>query len=646
MTRRGPTRRSVLAGIGAVSAAAVAPAVADSSQPATDASATQEGPLADREELEAFLDGVMDSHLEDHDVAGATVAIVDGDETFAKGYGYADVDAETPVDAEETLFRIGSVSKLFTWTAAMQAVERGDVAIDEDVDAALEAVDLPETYDDPIRLDHLATHTPGFEERLRGTFVQNEVDLEPLEAVLRTEMPARVRPPGEFAAYSNYGSALAGQLVAETAGSSFEAVVEERILEPLSMERSTFAQPVPDDLAGSLSKGYGADGTSEGEFEYVGIPPAGAMSATATDMATFARAFLQDGAVDGGRILEAETVAEMHRRRFGHDERLNGIAFGFYEMSRNGVRVVGHGGDTELFHSLLFLLPERDVGVFVSYNSVGGIDAREAFVDAFFERYFPESASETPTPDGSPERADAIAGTYRSNRIPYTTSEKFVGFPSTISVSVDDEGRLVTEPLGGETTRWVEVEPLLFEEVDGPDRLAFREEDGEITHLFLDSTPVTAFERLSRRERPLVQLGLLGISALVFLTAAVGWPLAAGWRRYRGTATVDGNSPLRYARWVAGATSVTFLAFVGAFAALLASDPTSFLLGDPLAFRLLLAVPLLGAIGATLTVGLTAWAWYERQWGPLVRLHYTVVALAGVAFCWVLAYWNLLWYQM
>ncbi|WP_227015154.1 serine hydrolase domain-containing protein [Natronorubrum aibiense] len=606
-------------------------------------------PLADSDAFEAFLDGVMETHLETYDIAGATVAVVDGDDEFAKGYGYADLEAETPVDAAETLFRTGSVSKLFTWTVAMQAVERGALAIDEDVGATLKAVELPETYDEPITLEHLATHTPGFEERVRGTFVRNESELQPLEEMLQTEQPSRVRPPGEFAAYSNYGSALAGQLVAETAGSSFETVAEDGIFEPLSMERSTFAQPVSETFAGDLSKGYkiGGNDPIEGEFEYVGIPPAGAMSATATDMASFVRAFLQDGSVDDGQILESETVDEMHRRRFGHDERLNGIAFGFYEMSRNGVRVLGHGGDTELFHSLLFLVPDHDVGVFVSYNSVGGLKARPEFVDAFFDRYVPQSEAETPTPNGSPERADTITGTYRSNRIPYTTSEKFTGFPSTITVSVDGEGRLVTEPLGGEATQWVEVEPLLFEDVDGADRLAFRDDDGEITHLFLDSTPVTAFERLSRRESPGVQLGLLAVSLLVLLTAAVGWPLAAGWRRYRGTtSSLEGlNSPLRYARWVAGATSVAFLAFAVAFAAILAIDPTWLLLGDPLRFRLLLAVSLLGAIGTVLTVGLTAWVWYDRQWGLPARLHYTTVAVAGAVLCWVLAYWNLLWYQ-
>jgi len=649
VSRPDPTRRSVLAGIGAAGATVAAPTV-NAAQTARRQIQQQVNPLADRDAFEAFLDGVMETHLKSHDIAGATVAVVDGDDEFTKGYGYADISAETPVDADETLFRIGSVSKLFTWTAAMQAVERGDLAIDEDVDATLEAVDLPETYDEPIRLDHLATHTPGFEERVRGTFVQNESELRPLAEMLRTEQPSRVRPPGEFAAYSNYGSALAGQLVAETAGSSFETIIEDGIFEPLSMERSTFAQPVPDDFADDLSKGYGADGRTDGEFEYVGIPPAGAMSATATDMASFVRAFLQDGATDDGRLLEAESVAEMHRRRFGHDERLNGIAFGFYEMSRDGVRVVGHGGDTELFHSLLFLLPEHDVGVFVSYNSVGGLEARPEFVDAFFEQYVADAASEseTPEPNGPPERADAITGTYRSNRIPYTTSEKFLGFPSTISVSVDDDGRLITQPLGGETTQWVEVEPLLFAEVDGTDRLAFREDDGEITHLFLDSTPVTAFERLSRRETPTVHLAVLAISLVVFLATVVGWPLAAGWRRYRGQAgALEGTEPpLRYARWVAGATSGAFLVFAVAFAAILATDPTGLLLGDPLRFRLLLVVPLLGAIGTALTVGLAAHAWYERQWGLPARLHYTAVAIAGVAICWVLVYWNLLWYRM
>lgn len=641
------SRRAVLGGLAIAGAAGP---VAATERPPTRRSTRQGGdePPGNLDNLASFLDGVINAQLEAHSIAGATVAVVDGDTEFAKGYGYSDVEASEPVRADETLFRIGSVSKLFAWTAAMQAVERGDLDVDTDVNRYLDGFEIPNTYDVPITLEHLATHTPGFEDRLRGTFVLEESDLRPLETMLREERPARVRPPGEFTAYSNYGAALAGHIATKDEATSFERYVETEIFEPLGMDRSTFEQPVPEPLAEDLSKGYTADGGAfrPGEFEYVGMPPTGAMSATATDMAAFMRAHLDGGATDDGRILESDSVEAMHRRRFGHDDRVNGMAFGFYELRRNGVRAVGHGGDTSLFHSLLFLLPDEDVGVFVSYNSPGGLEARREFLDAFFSRYYPTADSTPPVPDEAPTRAEDVTGTYRALRVPYTTSEKVFGAASTVSVMVDDRGRLVTTSLGGETQRWVEQEPLFFEEVGGDDAIAFRESDGEITHLFFDSRPPSAYERVAVHEEPLNHAVVAGISVLVFVSALVGWPLAAARRRYRGAERPTPESPMRYARWVGGATAALFVGFLSAFAASVLTDPLELVLGDPLQFRVLLVLPALGVLASVVTAGFAVLAWRERHWGNWTRIHYTLVALAGLAFALVLAYWNLLWYQM
>lgn len=590
----------------------------------------------------------MQAQLAAHDIAGATVAVVDGDSTFAKGYGYSDAAAGEPVDAEETLFRVGSVSKLFTWTAAMQAVERGDLDVDADVNEYLDDVEIPDTHPEPVTLGHLATHTAGFEDRARGTFVTGLDALEPLETVVREERPARVRPPGRLPAYSNYGAALAGHLAAEAGGGSFESVVEQAIFDPLDMQQSTFAQPVPERLQTGLSKGHvpAGDGFRAGEFEYVGLPPTGSMSATATDVAKFVRAHLQGGATDDGRILEPESVDAMHRRRFGGDDRLNGMCFGFYELSRNGVRVVGHGGDTELFHSLLVLLPDRDVGLFVSYNSPGGIQARREFLDAFVDQFYPSDDQTPAAPDGRPERASALTGTYRSIRMPYTTSEKVIGATDTVSVAVDDRGRLVTTSAASGTQRWVQREPLYFEEVGGSDALAFGETDGDVTHLFFDSRPPTAYSRIATWEEPVVHGAVLAVSLLVLLSALLGWPAAAVWRRYRGRTGPAAPRLAGWSRWVAGTAAGGYMAFVVAFAWLLVTDPLALFSGDPLTLRAVLVLPLVGAVATVASVGAAVVAWRDGHWSRWHRVHYSLVALAGVAVALVLAYWNLLWYQM
>ncbi|WP_390209075.1 serine hydrolase [Halobellus marinus] len=642
------SRRTVLRGLAATGSAAVALQGMSSRASAIEPSQQEQsnGLLSDPESFETFLDGVMNTQLEAHDIPGATVAVVDGDSTFTKGYGVRDVWTDAPVEAADTLFRIGSTSKLFAWTAVMQGFEAGRVDLESDINEYLDDITIPDTYDQPITLDHLATHTAGFEERARGTFVLNESDLRPLPTMLKNERPARVRPPGEFTAYSNYGAALAGYIAATTAGSSFSEYVEAEIFEPLGMDQSTFDQPVPDAIDGTLSKGYTTPNGryQEGNFEYVGMAPAGSMSTTATDMARFVRAHLQGGATGQGRILESDSVATMHQRRFGNDDRLNGMCFGFYELSRKDVRIVGHAGDTEQFHSLVALLPEHGVGLFVSYNSPGGIEARDELLDALIDEYYPSEES-TSQPDGEPTRVSDVTGTYRTLRSPYTTSEKLLGVQSNVTVSVDDQGRLVTTGPGG-STQWVEVNDLYFEAVDGWDALVFEETDGEITHLFFDSRPPSAYERLGASEQPATHAAIAGLSILVFLGAVLGWTATGLWRWYRGETRERPTSPLRHTRRIAGLTAVSYLGFVIGLAVVVLSDPQAALLGNPLPLQVVLLFPLLGALASVTTLVLTGFAWQRDVWSRLTRVQYTVVGLTGVIFALVLAYWNLLWYQV
>ena len=124
----------------------------------------EQGPT-DPAELEAFLDELLAKDMEEYHIAGAAVSVVkDGKLFFAKGYGYADLEKGIPVDPEQTIFRIGSIGKMFTWTAVMQLVEQGKLDLDADVNTYLD-FRIPDTYPQPITLKHLMTHTSGFEDR-------------------------------------------------------------------------------------------------------------------------------------------------------------------------------------------------------------------------------------------------------------------------------------------------------------------------------------------------------------------------------------------------------------------------------------------------------------------------------------------------
>ncbi|MCX7973311.1 MAG: beta-lactamase family protein, partial [Candidatus Aminicenantes bacterium] len=310
--------------------------------------------VIDRSTLEAFIDGIIAAEIKAGNIAGVTFSFVkDGEILLAKGYGYSDVKNRKPVEADKTLFRPGSVSKLVTWTALMQMVEQGKIDLKADINRYLTKFKFPDSYKEPITVANLMSHTPGFEEVLGAMLARRPQDLISLEEYLARNMPWRVFPPGKITAYSNYGTALAGYLVEVVSGEKFEDYVEKYIFEPLGMMMSTFREPLPENLVPFMSKGYTfrKGDFIEHDFElFNGLYPAGSMSSTAIDMAKFMIAHLQNGQFGDKRILQEETVKLMHSRLYSADPRLNGNAHGFWEKTWNGVRMIEHGGDTIYFH--------------------------------------------------------------------------------------------------------------------------------------------------------------------------------------------------------------------------------------------------------------------------------------------------------
>ncbi|MFW6101741.1 MAG: serine hydrolase domain-containing protein, partial [Bacteroidota bacterium] len=354
--------------------------------------------LTDSAGLAGFMDGMIQAHLDSRHIAGATVAVVqDTNVIFSKGYGYADIKRNRKVDPNQTLFRIGSISKLFVWTAVMQLHEQGKVELDVDVNQYLDDIKVPDTYTEPVTLKNLMTHTAGFEDYILGLFARDTSALRPLDEILQQQMPARVRPPGRFASYSNHGTGIAACVVETVSGQSWNEYVEEHILDTLNMKHTSFRQPVPQSLPGPLSKGYKfRDGElQEQYFEYIPLAPVGAASSTASDMAKFMITHLQKGSSKGNTILDSSFAKMMQSPAFRPADNVNSIAHGFMNLSQNKTRIIGHGGDTFWFHSLMVLLPEHNVGLFISFNSENGDHAKNLVLEEFMDHFYPEKLSGT-----------------------------------------------------------------------------------------------------------------------------------------------------------------------------------------------------------------------------------------------------------
>ena len=502
-------------------------------------------------DLEAWLDGFIPFALQSGDLAGAAVVVVkDGQILLKKGYGYADVATKRGMDPDITLVRPGSTSKLFTWLAVMQLVEQGKLDLQRDIHEYLDfRIDSP--FRKPITLLDLMNHRAGFEEGLKSILMDDTQFLISTEEFLKTHQPPVLFPPGAVPAYSNYGAALAGYIVQRVSGEEFDSYIERHILAPLGMTRSTFRQPLPERFASDMSKGYVTASEPPRPFELLITGPAGSLSATPADMARFMIALLQEGRYGERQILEPETARLMYSPSGPRFADFATLAHGFFEERRNGRRVIGHGGDSVVFHTDLNLLVDDGVGFFVSFNSRGANDSnyatRSALFDEFLNRYFPiASQSANPEPAGlSPEHARRIAGRYQSSR---RVESSFISVfyllqQTVITASPDGTIGVPTFP-SNESKPYREIAPFVWHEVEGPHRVALLQRDAN-DYVISSDDPTSVLQRVPAWRSGSWNLWILLGSTGTLLLAVVHWAVAALVRRVR----IAGRSTVRQALW-------------------------------------------------------------------------------------------------
>lgn len=506
---------------------------------------TQGADLTNATELEAFFDGVFAVQLPGYQIPGASVVVVhDGEVMFSKGYGFADLENRIPMDPATSLHRPGSNSKLLVWLAVMQLMEQGRLDLYTDINNYLD-FSLPSKLASgkevpPITLHHLMTHTAGFEDELSFVIVSEPSQIKPLGQYVQEHLPARVFTPGAVMAYSNYGTALAAYIVELVSGQPFFEYVEENILQPLEMSSTTLVQPVPEHLLDRLSEGYRrAEGTFlPGGFEYLQNYPAGGLTSSALDMARLMIAQLNLGLVSTDtdnsqieeeeieelptvRILQEETARLMQAQQFAGHPEIPGMTYGFIEASFNDRRVLIHGGDTLLFSTGLYLLPEENLGLYVVYNALPGDAARDKLFQGFMDRYFPSVRTATVTPKPITPGTEAnYTGTYLSSRANYTGLETILRILQPVQVTVTHEGYLAVRA-GGETKQYGEVAPGLFQELNGEQKIAFSFAEGKAEMIHV-SGPGT-WLRAAWHENFSVLASLLGVAVLFMLGTILGW---------------------------------------------------------------------------------------------------------------------------
>jgi CubicO group peptidase (beta-lactamase class C family) len=626
--------------------------------PVTPAEQTQQGDAKtgvleqhalEASDLESFFDGIVPLQLERSDVAGASVLVMqNGQVLLQKGYGYADLKTRKPVDPAATLFRLASISKLFTWTSVMQLVEQGKLDLDTDVNRYLDFQIRP-AFSKPITLRNLMTHTGGFEEEGRDVIVTNPKQAVPLRDFLIRNQQERLFVPGTVPAYSNYGVGIAGYIVQRVSGQPFEEYVEQHVFLPLKMMHSTFYQPPPASLRRLPSEGYSTDTEKPPiGFEIFSPVPAGGVSSTATDMGRFAQALLNGGELDGNRILKPETLQAMWTPQFRSSDQMPPICMGFYETWRNDLHWIGHEGDLVAFHSLFMLEPSRKLMLFISYNSAGGGEKpRPEMIDMFTDRYFPGHGTQSFVSLPRKELT-SIEGVYQSTRREDSTKLKLLSLLSQRVATVDKQGALHLgdiKDLRDHPIKWKPIGKDLWQEIDGQHRVfAIRDPGQKIVRIAYDF-PGVQLQRVPWYEHKGPVLTAVAASLLVLLAVVVAPLIRQGRRVFMGHRPLPAPQP--GTRWLPWTTQVGSLVWIILFSALgigLVTLGSSDAMPPTSAWDKYLV--LMNFVTA-LALGLSLWAVFSaiRAWSRtglrrITRVKYSLVAVACLMLSWFSIHWH------
>lgn len=604
----------------------------------------------DPAEVAAFLDEFMTREMERLDVPGAAITVVrDGQVLLERGYGVSDLSTSAPVDPAATVFRIGSVSKPLTSLAVLQQSELGAIPLDRDI-APLVPLDLDDDRFGPVTPAALLTHTAGFAEQRIGIANRDASALPTLADHLADHVPARFAPTGVVHSYANFNYALLALLVERVSGEEFTDYMTQHVFTPLGMRSTTFAQTLPLQLVSRLATGYvGPLGERvETPWMFQRDYPAAGASTTAADMARFMIAVL-DGHDD---VVSPESTAAYRATAWQPDPTMPGrTTAGLEERWINGERAVTHGGDTFGYAAQLVLLPQRDTGYFLVTN-VESDEFRERWIDAIFDRYYPDPAA-SPTPDYELARDELarFAGTYRWTRFARTRADKILAMTPTYNtfVTANDDGTLTLawldvdqtwtyRPTGPTTFTQVAGQPTVVDGLvlDPGQQIAFTVTDGDVRFLHT-SLHTIALEKVPRWLVGVVQIAGYGIVVILFGFSLMVWPVGSAIRHGRGRPATHGAA--RATLWLTIGVGLCLLAGTGALFAGLSSDvvygPTPLVLT---ATSLISVAAIAGLFLLPAAVG----AWTRRWYSVGGRLYLSALAVVAPALLWWANYWNLL----
>jgi CubicO group peptidase (beta-lactamase class C family) len=437
--------------------------------------------LLNKAALDSVLRPLVINRMTDRYIAGAAISIVhDGRLVYAEGFGDREVYTEDPVDPARTIFRIGSITKVLTGVAIMQLVDRGLLDLDADVNQYLDEFRVPDTFEEPVRVRHLLTHTAGFDQIGLDRHVDSSGQVRATADWLAENL-VRLRPPGEVSAYDTYAITLAGHLVEAVSGLAYEEYLRQNVFQPLGMHRSGIL--VPPALEPDLALGYGFAGEWEVlPWEYMNTNPASTVNSTALDMAKLGLMLLGEGTFQRRSVLSEKSATAMLTRQYTNHPDQPGYGYTLFENEWNGITTFSHGGSMAGYAAMLYLVPEHELGIFIACNQESGA-LIEAIISPLLSALFPGAMpAQRRERYAGPIDLERFTGTYANNV--YHHGDPTTGWRrEPFELEATPDGTLMFDG----ASAWP-VGSLAFQRDDGL-LLTFRENvAGEITHLFVRQT--------------------------------------------------------------------------------------------------------------------------------------------------------------
>lgn len=443
-------------------------------------------------DVEAFTNKVIPVKMKKENAAGVALVVVkDNQILFQKGFGFSDKEKNTPIDPKKTVFRLASISKVFTASAVMQLVEQGKIDLNKDIVNYMGGLKYQNNMGEPVTMEHLLTHTTGFDyvdPRPEDIHYQ-ENDYTMLKDYVEDNMPTVVRKPGDTYTYDNFASMLQGYIVQNLTNTPFYKYMAKNIFYPLEMHNSSFV--MTNFIKEKLATGYDAKGNVIPFYQTRPTDmPQGSMFSTGSDVANFMIAQLNDGKFKNNQILQKETVEDMQKTKFALHPKYPNMTYGFEffsPQSHNGQYVFGKGGNIPGFSSLMWLIPEHKIGVFVVTNKDSSALPVEVF-DDFMNQYFPDKTKPEYLKPNE-EELKKFEGVYRDLRLKNLMSH--------VNIS---EGKLYVSDKAYGKQELKQIDPLLFEDEKG-NYMAFKlHKDGTVKEMIHWNSGSSAM-KLSEPER-------------------------------------------------------------------------------------------------------------------------------------------------